>query len=75
VGVVRSKGQTNDDDNFYLKKRLQREGVTKSKIQKYKPAKGISKRVNIQIIQDRQNSPTINNQNNPPMKKKRKTKT
>jgi hypothetical protein len=41
-----------DDDDVYLKK-LQREGVTKSyPTQECRPAKGISKRVNKQIIKD-----------------------
>jgi hypothetical protein len=41
----------NDDNVIYLKK--YKEGVRKSNpTQKWRPAKGISKRVNIQIIKD-----------------------
>jgi hypothetical protein len=41
-----------DDDDVYLKN-ITTSGVTKSDpIQKYRTAKGISKRVNIQIIKD-----------------------
>jgi hypothetical protein len=59
-----------DDDDVYLKK-ITTIGCHKMHYptQKCRPAKGISKRVNIQIIQDRQNSLTINNPNIPQMKK------
>jgi hypothetical protein len=47
---LRGEGCDDDDDVVYLKD--YNEGVTESNPQKCRPAKGISKRVNIQIIKD-----------------------
>jgi hypothetical protein len=50
---------------MFTLKRLQRGSYKMhNPAQKCRPTKGISKRISIQIIQDRHNSPTINNQNN-----------
>jgi hypothetical protein len=53
-----------DDDDVYLKKNNNKDVTKSNPTQKYRPAKGISKRVNIQIIKDidRTEQPNITEQ-------------